>query len=332
MTVRATRSAPKASAGEKASRTGSRLAQGATATDEAAMAAATMSTTAESLDTTTRAPAENAGVAESVFDAPGFDASLFATLGASPVGFATTATRILAELRDQILVGAVKAGDRLPPERDLSRQFDTNRNTLREAIRELSALNLVTVRRGDGVRVNDFIQTGDLRLLPHFLRVAAGTGQFERLIDDTLRFRRLMVAEAAALAAENAGARDVATLQAALDRVAAAMENGDDVAAVIEHDFNFFRALLDSSNSVVARWAFNTFVGIFIHVLRVLPILWVVTDDYLPSLTALVKAIGAHDTVGAREAAFRHFGESDQMILSRLGGLKPQPMSTGDTT
>ncbi|MGC4068992.1 MAG: winged helix-turn-helix domain-containing protein, partial [Polyangiaceae bacterium] len=64
--------------------------------------------------------------------------------------------RIFVELRRQILKGELLPGERLPGERELAQKYDTNRNTLREAVRRLEQLHLVTVRHGQGVTVADF--------------------------------------------------------------------------------------------------------------------------------------------------------------------------------
>ena len=42
---------------------------------------------------------------------------------------------VYVDLRRQILSGALAAGERLPGERELAAKYDTNRNTLREAVR-----------------------------------------------------------------------------------------------------------------------------------------------------------------------------------------------------
>ena len=56
--------------------------------------------------------------------------------------------RIANELREQILVGAIAAGDRLPRENELSRQFGASRTSVREALRVLTAQGLIATHRG----------------------------------------------------------------------------------------------------------------------------------------------------------------------------------------
>ena len=70
----------------------------------------------------------------------------------------TNASReIVAQVRGMIAGGHVKAGDRLPPERELAQLFGVGRSTLREAIRVLESLGLVDVRAGEGT----FLADGD---------------------------------------------------------------------------------------------------------------------------------------------------------------------------
>lgn len=57
------------------------------------------------------------------------------------------------QLRDAILDGRFAAGTRLPPERELADEFNVNRTSIREALKVLEGLGLVTVRQGDGATV-----------------------------------------------------------------------------------------------------------------------------------------------------------------------------------
>jgi GntR family transcriptional repressor for pyruvate dehydrogenase complex len=55
---------------------------------------------------------------------------------------------ILRQIREAILTGGLKPGDRLPSEKELSENFGVSKASLREAIRSLEALGLVDVRQG----------------------------------------------------------------------------------------------------------------------------------------------------------------------------------------
>jgi GntR family transcriptional repressor for pyruvate dehydrogenase complex len=61
------------------------------------------------------------------------------------------------QLRDAILDGRFAPGDKLPPERELAEEFQVNRTSVREAIKVLEGLGLVSVRQGDGATVRPLI-------------------------------------------------------------------------------------------------------------------------------------------------------------------------------
>src|SRR5690349_13555237 len=52
------------------------------------------------------------------------------------------------QLEEAIAAGHLSAGDRLPPERELAAHFQVSRTSVREALRVLEALGIVSVRRG----------------------------------------------------------------------------------------------------------------------------------------------------------------------------------------
>lgn len=61
--------------------------------------------------------------------------------------------QIATELWSRIQSGALRPGDRMPTELDLSAEFAVNRLTVRQAIAELQQLGAVEVRRGTGTFV-----------------------------------------------------------------------------------------------------------------------------------------------------------------------------------
>jgi len=74
------------------------------------------------------------------------------------------------QLRDAILDGRYQAGQKLPPERELAEEFQVNRTSVREAIKVLEGLGLVTVRQGDGATVQPLIDASFEVLAPMIYR------------------------------------------------------------------------------------------------------------------------------------------------------------------
>ncbi len=77
-----------------------------------------------------------------------------------PVKQAKLSDVILSQLEGMILEGSLKPGQKLPAERELAKQFDVSRPSLREAIQKLEAKGLVSRRQGGGTFVSEQILKG----------------------------------------------------------------------------------------------------------------------------------------------------------------------------
>lgn len=66
----------------------------------------------------------------------------------SPVVGNRPADEIIAQIRVKLSAQELKAGDRLPSERELSEQFAVSRNSVRQALRTLAELGLLDIRKG----------------------------------------------------------------------------------------------------------------------------------------------------------------------------------------
>jgi len=74
---------------------------------------------------------------------PSRDGALFA-----PIAVARASSAIAEQIRNAILTGRVKAGERLSPERELAEQFGVSRVTVRDALRSIEAMGLIEVKVG----------------------------------------------------------------------------------------------------------------------------------------------------------------------------------------
>lgn len=98
--------------------------------------------------------------------------------------------RIAGAIRETIFLGKLRAGDVLPAERALAERFQVTRNTVREALRHLEQLRLVSIRQGSGVTVRDYLSSAGIELLSSLLEPVHG-GSAE-LLADVLEARALI--------------------------------------------------------------------------------------------------------------------------------------------
>jgi GntR family transcriptional regulator, transcriptional repressor for pyruvate dehydrogenase complex len=78
--------------------------------------------------------------------------------------------QISSELRDEILRGRYRSGDRLPSERDLAQRFEVHRGAVREALKKLEQLGLTKIEAG-GARVNP-LEEASLDVVKHMMALS----------------------------------------------------------------------------------------------------------------------------------------------------------------
>ena len=154
------------------------------------------------------------------------------------------AYRQIANLIEQRIVArSLRAGDALPSETDLARQFGVNRSTIREAIRELEVHGLLGRGRGEKrLRVTR----------PEPRRVSSGVSRALALHDVTFLelWEAMMAIEPAA--AEYAAARRSAAQLHDLTRASARFKRAaNDTDAAVAAVVDFFTAVATASGNQV---------------------------------------------------------------------------------
>ncbi len=203
-------------------------------------------------------------------------------------GFEEALEQILQVLR----LGLVPAGGRLPAERELAERLGVSRVTLREVLRVLQDEGLVESRRG--------------RYGGTFVREPAGGGPSGSLgapeLEDTLRFREVLEAGAAELAAARGLTEDGARrLRGALDAT------GD--AALPDYrrqDTLFHLALVELAGSPTLTAQYAAVRASLNDLLGRIPLLVRNLEHAQHQHAALADAVTAGDPDAARAAAREH--------------------------
>jgi GntR family transcriptional repressor for pyruvate dehydrogenase complex len=125
--------------------------------------------------------------------------------------------QVADQLRDLILGGDLKPGERLPNEPELSAMFGVSRSTVREALRALSSQNLITTTRG--VAGGSVVAHPDPQHISDFLETSIGllSGNRKVSVTELLEIRQFLEVPAARLAATRRTDDDLETLHRAID-------------------------------------------------------------------------------------------------------------------
>jgi GntR family transcriptional repressor for pyruvate dehydrogenase complex len=204
----------------------------------------------------------------------------------------------IAAIKAMIVAGDLKPGDRLPREADLAKHLDLSRNTLREAVRALSLIRVLDVRRGDGTYVTDLDPATLLETFTFLVDL--------HRTDNVLHFfhvRRLLEPEATAIAATTMGAEDAAALQRHLDAVG----DNPSVDDLVANDVVFHRRIAEAAGNPVLTALLDSLTGVTQRAR-----LWRgfaeagAVERTLTEHRAIATAIANHEPELARAAAITH--------------------------
>ncbi|MFH1533044.1 MAG: GntR family transcriptional regulator [Pseudomonadota bacterium] len=220
----------------------------------------------------------------------------------------------------EILQGEIEAGDKLPPERELAVRFSTNRNTLREALRNLATMNLIAARQGDGLRVQDFRETGEWTLVPWLIQMEGGTvNERVQILEDILRLRRVLMGDMVRSLARQGTEEEILAMRALVE---AQRAHFGDARSMVETDLDLLLAMVAASRSLAFKWIFNTVVRMYREIVFAHPGLLYFSDAYCDTYDAILDACAAHDADRAAEVIRAHLEESDEAILETIHALR----------
>lgn len=162
--------------------------------------------------------------------------------------------RIVDQVEDALARGELTPGQRLPSERELVTQFGASRSTVREALRVLESNGVVQSRPGDpnGPVVLPFTSGGLAKQLTRLARVDGLS------LAELISSRMILDSSANRLAARLRTAEQLAEMEAAIETMRGAIEEGYE--AFSEADFAFHDA--------VARASRNTLIQVCNQVVR----------------------------------------------------------------
>lgn len=134
--------------------------------------------------------------------------------------------QVADQLRDLIVSGRLAPGDRLPVEARLSATFGVSRSTVREALRSLTAQNLVYTSRG--VTGGTFVAATTPSMLSSYLETGLSllSGMDAITVGELLEARELFEVPAARFAAERRTKEHVDEMRAAIERESRAVGRG----------------------------------------------------------------------------------------------------------
>jgi GntR family transcriptional regulator, transcriptional repressor for pyruvate dehydrogenase complex len=234
-----------------------------------------------------------------------------------PVARSSVVDAVSDRLRGEILAGRLAAGSRLPSERELSLALGVNRLTLRAALARLEAMGLVSTRHGSGTEVISWRERAGLEALPMVMSsLEREEPAWIELLVAMQEVRRILVAEAVALAAERHTQEDIDVMQ----RIAAEQEqNLPDTLAFARGDLAFQRAIVRAARNVGFELILNSFARFPEEQPDLITELYDRKEESLPFYQALIDLVRSGEADAARNTLRSAFAAMDEEWLTRRG-------------
>lgn len=202
-------------------------------------------------------------------------------------------------LQDKIIKGIYKTGDQLPPEAALCEMFGVSRITIRESLKKLSMMGLVSIRQGKGT----FVRSVDLGL---FMKPMFQMIDFDDLdIDAMYDARFYFESGTARLAAEACTEEDKEEITQILEKMGEAFDRAE-IGALAALDVKFHIAIASASKNPILRAAVITLEDITSACRKRLDKYEMFLQDSYRQHQEIFEAIKAGDADAAEAAMQKH--------------------------
>jgi GntR family transcriptional repressor for pyruvate dehydrogenase complex len=213
----------------------------------------------------------------------------------------------VAKQLERLILAKLKAGDKLPSERELAEMLQVSRGSIRDAIRGLELMGLVEPRQGAGTIVRE--RPAESPDNPFFNALKRRREMVAELLD----FRKMLEPPLASRAATNASPEEILEMEEILQRQDVKLSQGE-ITIAEDAEFHYSIALA-SGNSVVLK-----VIDILMDLLRdtrerslQLPGR---QEKSLAGHRRILGAIKRRDAEGAKSAMRRHIEDVEEIVLN----------------
>jgi GntR family transcriptional repressor for pyruvate dehydrogenase complex len=226
-------------------------------------------------------------------------------------------SRVSDEVANQIKTliseGKLKPGDRLPPERELIKQFGVSRPSLREALNSLMAMGFLEVKQAK----RTFIKSVASERMEDPLSLLIKTDT--QKIFDLIEVRKAMEAWGASQAAQRATDEDVKRLESIIKEMEKAIEEGRDWD---KEDADFHLAIAQATHNMVQIHIMSTLYDLLRESVAKLFTDRVKMKKLFQQHHLILNAIKHHSPEKAKERTLEHLDYVDSEVKTLNGAAK----------
>lgn len=204
---------------------------------------------------------------------------------------------IIRQIKELLISGQLKPGDKLPPERKLSEKFAVGRTHVREAIQKLEFYGILKTKPQSGTYVAGIGISALEGLISDILKIDAYS--FMSLVET----RVLLETSAVGLAAERRTEEDIEKLELSLNNYLAKAKQG---IKAVDEDLMFHLTIAEVSKNQVLKSLLLIIIPDIITNYSVFKVCDTITDKALNEHSLLFQQIKKGDAAGAQATMKEH--------------------------
>lgn len=166
---------------------------------------------------------------------------------------------ILLKINEIIEQDGLKLGDRLPSERELADRLKVGRSSVREALRALELLGLISTRRGEGTFIQDHTSHRLVEILSFFIL------RDNKSKKDLLETRKIIELDAVRLAAMRIKEEDIKEMEKIIEQSDKKLKSGE---IPLEEDYLFHQSIALAADNDLLYKVWKPLVNFGIKVLE----------------------------------------------------------------
>jgi GntR family transcriptional regulator, transcriptional repressor for pyruvate dehydrogenase complex len=225
-------------------------------------------------------------------------------VGIQPIKKANISEQVFEQLKQQLLLGEWKQGEKIPSENELAVAFAVSRVTVRQALQKLTVLGLIETRLGEG----SFVKEVKLGVHMNTLIPMAYLG--EQSLLEVLEFRQVVEVKTAELAANRATEQDIEDLQKIFEQME---DYKNDSRKFSESDLDFHLKIAEMTNNSLIIETHNIIKDILsVAMQRIVKERG--NTGGLHYHKMLLEAIREHDGEKAKDIMAQHVGDTYEMM------------------
>ena len=209
----------------------------------------------------------------------------------------------------ELIVGNhLRPGDKLPSERELAEQLGVGRTSVREGLKRLNTMGLVTVRQGEGVFVNRLCVSDLVKPFPY-----PGLLSLEsKELIDIMHVRKVLELDTAYLAARNATDKELERLEAFLAQMKDLIKDPREFVRV---DLSFHVTIAEASGNLILPRLVELVRDLYMRHNESVAALPGINERSYAHHVEIYQAIKARDPEAARKAMLAHLEDSETSIM-----------------